>query len=215
MTISQQNAPATLYVAGDTTILQTGGRVAIVGSRAASQEGLARAAKLAKILTQRGDVVVSGLAAGIDTAAHKAAITSGGRTIAVLGTPLDRTYPRENAALQEEIMTRHLALSQFAPGERTHRSSFPERNRTMALLSDVTVIVEAGEKSGTIHQGWEAIRLGRGLFITKSTAENPALTWPKKFLDYGARVLADDSLELLFEYLPPRFTTEEHAELPY
>ena len=101
-------------------------------------------------------IVVSGLACGIDTAAHTAAIESGGKTIAVLGTPLDDTYPQENQALQSLIMAQHLAVSQFAPGAGTQPKNFPVRNRTMALLTDATVIVEAGEKSGTVHQGWEA-----------------------------------------------------------
>jgi len=150
------------------SLLTRGARVAIVGSRKASEPGLRRTQKPARLLVQRGVVVVSGLAEGIDTEAHVATIESGARTIAVLGTPLGRTFPSQNRALQERIPREHLAVSQFAPGSTWDKRSFPIRNRTMALLSDVTVIVEAYESSGTIHQGWEALRLGRPLFILES-----------------------------------------------
>ncbi|MGZ3302673.1 MAG: DNA-processing protein DprA [Isosphaeraceae bacterium] len=132
--VEQKNVPKTLYVAGDTGILGEGARVAIVGSRKASPEGLRRASKLAGLLADRGIVIVSGLAEGID-AAHTAAINRGGRTIAVLGIPLDQVFPRQNAALQDQIMQDHLAVSQFPAGNPIQRKNFPLRNRTMALIS--------------------------------------------------------------------------------
>jgi hypothetical protein len=125
-------------VPDDTGILGEGARVSIVGSRKASPEGLRRASKLAGLLAGRGIVIVSGLAEGIDTAAHTAAIHRGGRTIAVLGTPLDQVFPRQNAALQDQIMRDHLAVSQFPAGNPIQRKNFPLRNRTMALISDAT-----------------------------------------------------------------------------
>jgi len=175
--VEKKNAPKAFFISGDPEILNNGARVSLVGSRAASSEGIARARKLAKILVQNGHVVVSGLAKGVDTAAHKSAIDSGGKTIAVLGTPLNAFYPSENRALQTEIMRNHLCVSQFAQGTTTHRGNFPTRNRTMALLSDATVIIEAKNKSGSLHQGWEALRLGRGLFIMKSVVDDPESTW--------------------------------------
>jgi DNA processing protein len=211
-----KHAPGVLFVAGSTELLQCGARVAIVGSRKPTPEGIARARRLSRLLAQRGDVVVSGLGMGIDTAAHEEAIASGGKTIAVLGTPLDEVSPRENASLQELIMREHLAVSQFPCGKAVGRGNFPLRNRTMALLSDATVIVEAQEGSGTLHQGWEAIRLGRGLFIAKSTAENPVLSWPKEMLHYGAEILADGSLEVFFDHLPPRRPLRDaNAAVPF
>ena len=146
-------APNILYVCGDESLLNRGPRVAIVGSRAASADGLHRASFLAYFFAERDIVEVSGLAAGIDTAAHLGAMDAGGHTIAVLGTRLDQSYPPENAALQERIATEHLLVSQFAPGRRESPKLFPMRNRTMALLTNTTVIVEASEKSGTRHQG--------------------------------------------------------------
>lgn len=200
--VERKNAPREVFVAGDLGLLRRGRRVSVVGSRAASKEGLARATKLARLLVERGVVVVSGLAEGIDTAAHRAAIDAGGRTIAVLGTPLDQFFPAENRALQERIMREHLAISQFAPGSPGGRKCFPMRNRTMALLSDATIIVEAGEGSGTLHQGWEALRLGRPLFLLDSVVKNDTLAWPGEMLGYGAEVLSEETVEFFFESLP-------------
>ncbi len=194
------NAPPHLFYAGDATLLGAVPRVSIVGSRAASPEGIRRAVRLATELAAHGVVVVSGLARGLDAAAHRAAMEHGGRTIAVVGTPLDRCYPPEHEALQDEIAHRDLVVSQFEIGRPVSRSNFPRRNRTMALLSHATVIVEAGESSGTLSQGWEALRLGRALFILRSVAEDATLEWPAKMLHYGGFVLSD--VEQVRETLP-------------
>lgn len=206
--VEKKNAPKKLYVAGDKGILEQGGRVSIVGSRKVSPMGLKRTSSLCQILVERGVVVVSGLAEGVDTAAHEAAISLGGRTIAVLGTPLDTAFPAKNRSLQDTIMKEHLAMSQFPPSSPSKRGNFPMRNRTMALISDATVIVEAGEKSGTVHQGWEALRLGRPLFLMESLVKNEALTWPKEMLSYGAEPLSRESVEMFFELLPERTSGE-------
>ena len=203
--VEQENAPEALFAVGDTSILQAGPRVAIVGSRKATPQGIARTQRLVKLLLERTNaVIVSGLAEGIDTAAHTAAIENGGRTIAVIGTPLDQSYPRKNTQLQERIQREHLCLSQFAIGSKTGPWSFPMRNKTMALLSDATVIIEAAEKSGTQHQGWEALRLGRRLYITQSLMDNKSVTWTTKMVDYGAETLSDETIDMLTETLPPR-----------
>jgi DNA processing protein len=200
--VERKFAPAVLHVAGDATLLRRGPRVAVVGSRKASTEGLRRAAALTRALVQRDIVVVSGLAAGIDTAAHTAALEAGGHTIAVLGTPLDQSYPRENAALQARLAEEQLVVSQFDMGSAVQPKNFPIRNRTMALFTDATVIVEAGEKSGTVNQGWEALRLGRMLFLLESVATDPALTWPKLMIHHGAQVLSRANLEAALEDIP-------------
>lgn len=200
-----KHAPDRLYVAGDVSLLSEGKRVSIVGTRKPSPEGLARARALTRMLVEHGIIVVSGLAEGIDTVAHETAITAGGRTIAVLGTPLSQAYPTKNRDLLERIKAEHLAISQFAEGMPARRTNFPQRNRTMALISDATVIIEAGENSGTRHQGWEALRLGRMVFLMQSVAENPALTWPKEMIGYGAQVLRrEDMPDILYDI--PGFT---------
>jgi len=194
--VERRYAPSELWVRGAHSLLDPSSvRVSLVGSRKASQEGLRRCRKLSKLLVAEGVVVVSGLAQGIDTAAHRAAIESGGRTVAVVGTGVDRVYPSANRLLQEEIATDHLLVSQFPPGAPPNKRHFPQRNRTMALLSDATVIIEAGETSGSLHQGWEALRLARPLFLLRSVVLSD-LGWPEKMMGYGARVL-DDVGELL------------------
>lgn len=213
--VEQKNAPKTLHMAGDTGILGEGARVSIVGSRKASPEGLRRASKLAGLLVGRGIVIVSGLAEGIDTAAHTAAINRGGRTIAVLGTPLEQVFPRQNAALQDQIMRDHLVISQFAVGQPVQRKNFPLRNRTMALISDATVIIEAGNTSGSLSQGWEALRLGRPLFLAKSVTEDPSLTWPAEMIHYGADVLSDHAIEEFFDSLPARIPAKLDGTIPF
>jgi DNA processing protein len=185
-------------------LLVSAPRIAIVGARYASPQGRAASQALAAWLVEHGVTVVSGLAAGVDTSAHETAIAASGRTVAVLGTPLSEVYPAKNRALQERIMREHLAVSQFAAGIPSRPGNFPIRNRTMALLSDATIIVEANEKSGSLHQGWEALRLGRPLFVMQSQFEDPRLRWPREFERYGAQSLDLNELAALSEALPER-----------
>ena len=137
----------TLHSAGALALLSRP-CVSIVGTREATSHGRARSSRLARELVRSGAVIVSGLAKGIDTAAHLSAIESGGRTIAVIGTPVSEASPVENGPLQETIWREHLLVSQFAFGSQVHPSNFPQRNRVMAALSDATVIVEADDNSG-------------------------------------------------------------------
>lgn len=201
--VERKNAPAELFLEGHVELLKTGVRVAVVGTRTPSREGEARAARLVTWLARHRATVVSGLAMGIDTIAHRTAMDQGTATIAVLGTPLDDVSPRQNAGLQAEIAQHHLLVSQFPPGQAVSKTNFPRRNRTMALLCDASIIVEASEGSGTLHQGYEALRLGRPLYLLRSVAENPALQWPRDMLRYGAMVLS--SPEELEEALPLGF----------
>ncbi len=189
--LEQHHAPKRLFVAGHVEWLSERPRVSIVGSRRASPAGLQRAGRLARMLIERDALIVSGLAEGIDYAAHTTAIEGGGRTIAVVGTSLSVAYPAKHGRLQDQMMRDHLVVSQFPEGHPTSRRNFPMRNRTMALLSDASVIVEAGEGSGSLSQGWEALRLGRPLFLMASILDKANLSWPKTMLDYGAMVLKD------------------------
>ena len=170
-----------VYLAGKQELL-TRPAVSIVGTREVSDAGYQRAARLGRELAQVGVVVMSGLARGVDTAALEGAIDARGDTVAVIGTPLGKAYPAENAPLQEHIYAEHLLVSPFADGEAVFKSNFPKRNRVMALLSDATVIVEASDTSGTLHQAAECLRQGRWLFIMRSVVEDTSLSWPKKFL---------------------------------
>jgi DNA processing protein len=171
--------------------------VAIVGTRRPSPAGLKRARALARQLAALDWTLVSGLAAGIDSAVHRAAIACGGRTVAVLGTPLTQVYPRENAALQREIAESFLVVTQVPvlryeqQGWRERSGWFPQRNATMSALTRATVIVEAGETSGTLHQARAALQQGRRLFILESCFRVAGLTWPRRFERLGALRVRD------------------------
>lgn len=189
-----KHAPSALHVAGDVELLRRGYRVAVAGSREATVRGIRRTRILVKELVDRDFVVVSGLARGVDTASHHAAIEFGGNTVAVLGTPLAVAYPEENRDLQNTLMKEHAVVSQFASGEAIQHRNFPMRNRLMALLSDATVIVEATEHSGTRYLGWESLRLSRSLFLMENVVNDPVLTWPSEMIKHGAHILSRDRL---------------------
>jgi DNA processing protein len=199
--VEKKYSPSTIFYRGNRELFNNP-RLAIVGTRKPSEQGIENTIKIAKFLVQNNVVIVSGLARGIDSVAHETAIKNGGATIAVIGTSIDKCYPPENADLQKRIAKDHLLISQFPEGYPTKTSNFPMRNRTMALLSNGTIIVEAGEKSGTIHQGWEALRLGRPLFILDTLLQNPKLEWAKKMIDYGAQPLSMKHLDKLLELIP-------------
>src|ERR1700722_20531520 len=157
-------APPGLFARG--TLIPDDAAVAAVGSRPAPPRGTAIAAGVARELAARGVTVLGGLALGIDTAAHRAALEAGGRTVGVIGTGLDRAYPAGNQALQEEIAARGLVLSQFWPGAPPQRHNFLMRNPTMSGYGLATVVVEAGEQSGSRAQARIAVEHGRPVILT-------------------------------------------------
>lgn len=166
--------------------------VSVVGARKVSELGRKRAARLAQELVSAGLTIVSGLAMGVDTAAMEAAIGAGGKTIGVIGTPINQVYPKENKGLQELIAKEHLLISQvpFFRYENqpfsTKKYYFPERNVTMAALSEATIIVEASDTSGSLTQARAALQQGRKLFILNSCFENRGITWPAHYEKQGA-----------------------------
>jgi DNA processing protein len=181
--------------------------IAIVGSRKATDEGKRRAQQLVRDLVarRRSDgkddyTIVSGLAAGIDRIAHDTAIANGGRTIAVIGTPLGNYYPKENRELQDRIASDFLVISQVPflryAGQAVpqNRLFFPERNVTMSALTEATIIVEASDTSGTLTQARAALHQGRKLFILESCFRKD-LKWPSAYEAKGAiRVRSMDDI---------------------
>ena len=192
----KQFAPKEIFFEGNIELLLKSPKVSVVGSRDISLEGQKRTETITLELVKRGITVVSGLAQGVDTIAHTIALQ--GNTIAVLGTPLNIASPVSNKSLLEEIKANHLAISQFPIGSRVYPSNFPARNRTMALISDATIIIEATEKSGTQHQAWEAIRLGRQVFILENIVQSK-IPWAFKAIEYGAIVLTKDNFSNIFD----------------
>ncbi|MDR2699263.1 MAG: DNA-protecting protein DprA [Nitrososphaerota archaeon] len=194
----QKYDPKELYVTGQISLPLITPRVSIIGSRKASSNGVYTAETLAGFFAKHNVTIVSGLAEGIDTAAHNGAIAANGQTIAVIGTPLDKFYPAKNRKLQELLMQKHLVISQFPTNYPVMPKNFVIRNRTMALISNATIIVEAKDGSGSLHQGWEALRLGRPLFIRSILARDSSLKWIKNLTHYGA-ILFTDPKEILDE----------------
>ena len=181
-----------LYYIGNWGLIYNQKIVAIVGSRKPSKDGVRRTKRLVKMLVEDGYTIMSGLAEGIDATAHTTALQLGGSTVAVIGTPIDQYYPKKNKSLQNEIAENHLLVSQI-PFEKYNRQDyrlnrffFPERNATMSALSQATIIIEAGETSGTLTQAKAALGQGRKLFILENNFKNTNITWPEKFNKKGA-----------------------------
>ncbi len=167
--------------------------VAIVGTRLPTPRGLGQARQLATGLAARGIPIVSGLASGIDTAAHAATLAAGARTVAVIGTGLDRTYPPPNAALQEEIAAKGLLISQFLPGSPPTKASFPMRNAVMSGYTLATVVVEAGERSGSRIQARLALQHGRHVFLMRTLLEHD---WARDYAHRPGVTIVDTAADV-------------------
>lgn len=179
--------------------------LAVVGSRAATPLGRAFARALAADLAAAGLTIVSGLARGIDTAAHQGALDAGGRTVAVLGSGIDAVYPRENAALARAIARRGAVVSEFPPGTGPWRQNFPRRNRTIAGWARATIVVEAGEKSGALHTARTALEEGRDVMAVPGHPSLPGCAGTNALLRDGAALVrgAADVLAELGLAVPP------------
>jgi DNA processing protein len=164
------NRPPILFIRGE-LVDRDCRSVAIVGARRASEPGQRRAGAIARNMVDAGFTVFSGLAAGIDTAGHRAALDAGGRTVAVIGTGLRRHYPAANAGLQREIAERCAVISQFWPDQPPTKTTFPRRNITMSGLSLATVVVEASHTSGARLQARYALEHGRPVLLVESLVE--------------------------------------------
>jgi len=163
--------------------------IAIVGSRRPTPYGIAAAERLASDLAGRGVTIVSGLARGIDTAAHQSALAAGGRTLAVLGCGVDVVYPPENGALARAIEARGALLSQFPPGMPALPGHFPARNRTLAGLVLGVVVVEAAERSGALITAGFAGDLGRETFAVPGRITSPTSAGTHHLIQDGAKLV--------------------------
>lgn len=163
--------------------------VSVIGSRDTTDKGAENTIKLTKYLVDNAYITMSGLALGIDTIVHRETMANNGLTIAVLGTPIDKMYPKENAPLFESISQSGLILSQFPVGSKTLRSNFPQRNRTMAYLSDITIVCDASERSGTRHQVAEALKLKRKVYFLSHIIDIHRIAWAIRAIDKGAKKL--------------------------
>ena len=194
-------APRFLYIRGKKSLLFEERTVALVGSRQASKDAISNTRQLVDALGINGITIVSGLAKGIDVSAHIEALKKGFNTIAVIGTNLNQYYPSDNKEVQLDIEKKGLIVSQFSPASKTQRWFFPLRNGVMSGLSLATVIMEAGESSGALKQADFAIRQARQILIPASALKLEAISWPKKYLEKGAKAVEkpSDVLEALAE----------------
>ncbi len=206
--------PLVLYVRGT---LEPADKhaVAVVGTRHATHYGLSMADRLAYQLVKTGFTVVSGLARGIDTAAHRAALKGGGRTLAVLGSALDKLYPEENAGLADEIAGQGAVISEYTMGRDPDRTTFPYRNRIVSGFSMGIVVVEAGLKSGAVITATGALEQGRSVFAVPGRVDLPASRGCHQLIRQGARLCEgiDDILQE-FELLIPAGQMKAEQAMP-
>ena len=188
------NRPPFLWIRGD-LVPADERAVAVVGTRRASAEGLQQARTLACELAQREVTVLSGLARGIDAAAHGAAVEAGGRTVAVMGTGIKRVYPREHAGLADRIVGQGALVSQFWPDAPPTRYSFPMRNVVMSGMALGTVVVEASSTSGARMQARLALEHGRRLFLVKSLVMQEP--WARHYAEHPATTVVEDVGDVL------------------
>jgi DNA processing protein len=196
------NAPPFLFVRGAMTDADLRS-VAVVGTRNASDTGIKRASRMARELVTRGVTVVSGLARGIDTSAHTAALNAGGRTIAVLGTGINRYYPAENRELTDRIATggRGAVVSQFWPDASGARWTFPRRNVTMSGIAQGTVVIEASSTSGAKMQARIALEHGKKVFLIRSLTEQQE--WARTYVAKRGAMQVEDVATIADALAPP------------
>jgi DNA processing protein len=194
------NLPPFLFIRGEvrpTDALS----VAVVGTRQASPEGIKCGRDMATLLAERDVTVVSGLARGIDTAAHRAALDAGGRTIAVIGTGITEYYPPENAELADEIAERGALVSQFWPTRPPGRDTFPRRNVVTSGISQGTVVIEASSTSGAKMQARLALEHGKKVFLVRSLVTDQR--WAQTYVDTRGAIEVGDVDEVIRHLAAP------------
>ena len=190
--------PLVLYCTGDPLWLNEPGAVGMVGSRRPTEYGLQAAADLGSGLAKNGAIIVSGLADGLDSAGHRAAVKNGCPTIGILGVPIDRTYPAANVALRHTIEQNGCILSEYAPGESTPGPvGFLQRNRLIAALSSALLVVEAREKSGTMSTVSHAERYGKPVFAVPGSIYSPDSAGTNRLLHEGRARAACSGADLV------------------
>ena len=190
--------PWVLYCIGHTELMTRPG-IAVVGTRNPTVYGRRAAEDIAAYLSSAGATVISGLARGIDSAAHIGALTGDSGTIAVVGGGVDVVYPPENAGLHTEISSRGLILSEFPPGTKAHPGLFPLRNRIIAGLAIATVVVEAAERSGSLITADQALDESRDVFAVPGPMNSPKSRGANLLLRQGARIVTEPA-DILRDY---------------
>lgn len=199
--------PPVLWSRGDWATLSEP-VVAIVGTRRSTSYGQRVTREIAGALAREGACIASGMALGVDACAHRAALDAGGRTVAVLGTGPDLSYPRAHTALHHEIAQRGLVLSELPPGAKSDPGSFPRRNRIIAALASLTIVVEAPLLSGALITSKNALELGRDVAAVPGTIDSPQSVGSNLLLRDGAHVITSVEDALCLVGLNPRVRLE-------
>jgi DNA processing protein len=209
-----QIPPSELYVMGDGAVL-AGPRVSIVGTRNSTAYGERITRAVTRALARAGVTVISGMARGIDGAAHRTALEEGGKTVAVLGTGIDVPYPVGHSQLHRAIAERGLVVSENPPGMKAHKGAFPKRNRIIAALAPVTIVVEAGFRSGALNTASQALELGRTVAAVPGPIDSDQSRGSNQLLRDGAVLIAapEDALTLL-GISPPKDAAQPMPTLP-
>ncbi|MCQ9327101.1 DNA-processing protein DprA [Neisseria dentiae] len=199
--------PPLLFLRGRSELLHRPA-VAIVGSRHATPQAVRIARDFGQALSEKGITVVSGMASGIDTAAHQGALQANGGTVAVWGTGIDRIYPQTNKALAYQIAEQGLVISEFPLGTRPLAGNFPRRNRLIAALSQAVLVVEAAPESGSLITAKLAAEMGREVMAVPGSIDNPHSKGCHKLIKEGAKLVEclDDIVQecpQLLQYTPP------------
>ncbi len=205
-----EDAPPILYAKGNVDLLRNGNMLAVVGSRNASLSARKLAENLSADVAEKGLIVVSGMARGIDAAAHKGALEANGNTIAVLGTGIDVVYPRENQNLYDELAEKGLILSEFPFHTRPQASNFPRRNRIVSGLSKGIVVIEAGIQSGSLITAHQALEQGRDVYAVPGAPFDGRAAGCNQLLKNGA-VLVENAEDIIdnFCFSPVKFVPQK------
>ena len=207
------DGPLVLYTLGDATLLAHK-QIAIVGSRHATRDGMGHARAFAAALSERGLLVTSGLALGVDGAAHAGALDAGYATIAVIGSGLDRIYPGQHRELAQRIAGQGLLVSEYPPGTPARPGHFPRRNRIISGLSCGVLVVEAGLKSGSLITARLALEQGREVFAIPGSVHNPQARGCHHLIRQGACLVetADDVIDELGPWCSPQAPSGQAPE---
>ncbi len=198
--------PTVLYLKGSLPNMDEEAAVAVVGTRDATAYGLRAAERLAMEISRHGGLVISGLARGIDSAAVRGALRAGGRAVGVLGCAIDKVYPPENRRLFKDVAAQGCLISEYGPGTKTDRYSFPARNRIMSGLSLGVLVVEAPAKSGALITADYALEQGRDLFAVPGNLDTKSSEGCNSLLKDGASLVTEgwDVLEGYREIFPEK-----------
>ena len=188
--------PVVLFYKGDISLLDTEHKIGIVGSRNPDRDGIKICDEICTVLAQNGVTIISGLAQGLDSVSHKAALNAGGKTVAFIGTGLDKAYPASHRSLQDEICQKGCVISEYYVGGPMHTSTFLERNRLIAAASDAVCVMQAKEKSGSLSTAKRAVEYSKQLFAIPGNITNPLYDGTNRLIQDGAYPVlsADDVL---------------------